>query len=33
MPICVILGIDKNDVGWVETIGRKRSLAKDMKAD
>jgi hypothetical protein len=33
MPICVILGIDKNNIGRVETIGRKGSLAKDVKAD
>jgi hypothetical protein len=33
MPICVILCIDKNDIGGVETIRRKGSLAKDVKAD
>jgi hypothetical protein len=33
MPVCVILRVDKNDIGGVETIGRKSSLAEDMKAD
>jgi hypothetical protein len=33
MPICVILRIDKNDIGGVETIGRKRSLAEYVKAN
>jgi hypothetical protein len=29
----VILGIDKDNIGRVETIGRKGSLAEDMEAD
>jgi len=29
----VILRIDENDVGWVEAIGRERSLAENMEAN
>jgi hypothetical protein len=32
MPICVILRVDKNDIGGVETIGRKSSFAEYVKA-
>jgi hypothetical protein len=33
MPICVILRINKNDVGWIKTIGRESSLTEDVKTD